>query len=63
MLSKQENEIISTYLSRRGKEGFQYRAVISCQVHWSGHLLPDDLNEEGANGQIILDIDRFSCRL
>jgi hypothetical protein len=61
--SKQDNKIISTYLSRRGEEGFQCRAVISCQARRLGHLLRNNLNEEGANGQIILDMDRFGCRL
>jgi hypothetical protein len=63
MHSKQDNEIISTYLSRRGEEGFQCHAVICCQARWSGHLLRNNLNEERANGQIILDRDRFGCRL
>src|SRR5258706_7952868 len=73
MPSKQENGIISTYLSRRGEEGFQCRAVISCQVRWSGNLLRNDLNEEGAKSQnhprhgsfwlspVILPITVLSC--
>jgi hypothetical protein len=63
MPSKQDNEIISIYLSRRGEEGVQCHAVINCQVRWSGHLLRNNLNEEGAKSQIILDMDRFGCRL